>query len=142
MYVCTYVCMHACMYACMYVCMYVCVYTSNMYIYIYMYAHPPTTPKNALFAHFSITVIRQRLRKSKTPKLQKSKNLKIQKFRNPKTIARFRRCKKLWTFGFFLGILEFFILEFWGLRFFGLCSVFFVDLCVVCLLCLAAGIHL
>ena len=43
---------------------------------------PPTTRKKAHSANLSITVIRQRLRKSKNPKIQKSKNPRIQKSKN------------------------------------------------------------
>ena len=46
-------------------------------------------------------------------------------------------CLDFWIF----GILEFFILEFRSLRFLT-CECFLVVLCVVCLLCLASGIHL
>ena len=41
-----------------------------------------------------------------------------------------------------VGFLDFWMLEFWSLRFFDICSGFFVALCVVCLLCSASGIHL
>ena len=87
------------------------------YISIYMFALP-TTRKTAHFAHVSITVIRQRLRKSKNPKnqkiqnfknpkIQKSKNLNIQKPENlkiqkAKTFTSMESCIFLdfWTLGF------------------------------------------
>ena len=56
-----------------------------MCIYIYICSLPPTTRKNAHFAHLSITVIRQRLRKSKNPKIQKSKNAKNPKIKKKKS---------------------------------------------------------
>ena len=62
--------MYVCMYVCVSVCVSVCIHT-----YISIYAHPPTTRKNAHFAHLSITVIRQRLRKSKNPKIENEKKM-------------------------------------------------------------------
>ena len=109
----------------------------SAHIYIYMLT-PPTTPKNAHFAHLSITVIRQRLRKSKNPK---SKNPKIHKSKTFYIYGILPFFFDFWIFGFLdFKILGF--LEFWSLRFFDMCSVVFVVLCVVCLLCLASGIHL
>ena len=81
------------------------------YIYIYIYAHPPpTTRKNAHFANLSITVIRQRLRKSK-----KSKTFYI--------YGILQLFLDFWIFGF-LDFWIFGCLEFWSLRFFEMCSVF------------------
>ena len=50
----------------------------------------------------------------KHPEIQYSKNPKISKFKNTKKskqIARYRRCKKCWTFGF-LDFLIFWVLDF------------------------------
>ena len=86
--------------ATIYVYVYIYIHTC---VYIYIYAHPPTTRKNAHFAHLSRTVIRQRLRKSKNPKIQKSKN--------PKLLTSTESCNCFWIFGFLdfwvLGLLDF-----------------------------------
>ena len=85
-------------------------------IYIYIYAHIlapplPTTRKNAHFANLSLTVIRQRLRKSKNPKMKNSKIPKIQNSKNPKI-------QKSKTFHIY-GILQVFF-GFWDFGNFGI----------------------
>ena len=101
----------------------------NAYTYMYVYLcspPPPATRKMAHFARLSITVIRQRLQKSKNPKSEnpkalKSKNLKIQKFKNPKIrksenlklFTSTESCKCFWIF----GVLDFWNFDFWNLDF-------------------------
>ena len=80
--------------------------------YIYIYAHPPYDTQNEHFAHLSITVIRQPLRKSKNPKTKKSKNPKIQNFLHLQNLA-------------FFWILDFWILDFWIFGFLD-CWIFWI----------------
>ena len=81
-----------------------------LYIHIYIYTHmltPPTTRKNLHFVHLSITVLKQRRRKSKNLKIQKSKTFYI---------YRVLHFLDFWKFGFLefgnFRIFNFGILEF------------------------------
>ena len=124
---------HIYLYICIYV--YVCIYSYHVLIY----AHPPpppTTRRNAHFAHLSktITVFRQRLRKSKNPKTQNSKNPKTQTFSHSRNLAFFFGCwvvrfldfLEFWNFGilefWIFGILDFWMLVFWMPRLVNICT--------------------
>ena len=96
------------LYVCLSAYLPICVST---YVYTRMLT-PPTTRKNAHFAHLSITVIRQRLRTAKSPKIQKPQNPKIQKQLQDSVDVK--------SFGF----LDFSIFGFRGFWIFGFC--FFV----------------
>ena len=92
---------------------YIYIYTYIIYVFTYIYmctyiyicSPPPTISKNAHFAHLSIIVIWQRLRKSKNPK-----NLKIQKTKTFYIYGILHFFLDFWIFGF---------LDFWVFGFFG-----------------------
>ena len=83
----------------LYISIYICTY-----IYIYMHMLPPYDTQTCTFAHLSITIIRQRLRKSKDPKIPKSRKMQDSVDAKKFWIFRF---SDFWIFRF---------LDFWNFR--------------------------